>query len=117
MIICKIYTWLLTKVATCFLVVDKLKHYAIRQKQTNLKLIICMGLWTNFVRFNIEKFYGSHEIIAQTNTADSNYQVIIDNPFSDQYNDNYLQPVNLTPNLSDQILLRSIGAQYSNTQT
>lgn len=63
------------------------------------------------IQFNIEKFYGNRELIAQTNAADSNYRLFIDNPFSDQYADINVDPVNVTPSLTNNILLRSIGAQ------
>jgi hypothetical protein len=63
------------------------------------------------IQFNVEKFYGSRELIAQTNVSDSNYRVFIDNPFSEQYAEILPDPVHVTPALSDNILLRSIGAQ------
>ncbi len=66
------------------------------------------------VRFNVEKFYGGNEIIVQTNKADSNYRIFIDNPFSDKYNEPYIEPFHLTPGLSNAILLRTIGAQAQN---
>ena len=65
------------------------------------------------IQFNVEKFYGSRELIAQTNAADSNYRIFIDNPFSEQYND-YACPCSFNPFTSDAILLRSIGAQAQN---
>jgi hypothetical protein len=66
---------------------------------------------SGLIRFNVEKFYGSHEIIAQTNAADSNYRVFIDNPFSDQYSEISVEPLQLNPILTGDILMRSIGAQ------
>ena len=66
------------------------------------------------LKFNVEKFYGSRELIAQTNAADSNYRIFIDNPYSEQYNNWRMPPVSLTPTLSNAILLRSIGAQALN---
>ncbi|HEY5406344.1 MAG TPA: hypothetical protein VIJ92_04615 [Ginsengibacter sp.] len=63
------------------------------------------------IQFNVEKFYGSRQVIAQTNAADSNYRVFIDNPFSEQYADMDVEPVHITPSLTNNILLRSIGAQ------
>lgn len=69
---------------------------------------------SGLLRFNIEKFYGNNEIVAQTNKADSNYRIFLDNPFSDKYNASSIPPVNLTPRLSNEILLRSIGAQSQN---
>ncbi|MEJ7677080.1 MAG: hypothetical protein WKG06_04225 [Segetibacter sp.] len=72
------------------------------------------SLASGLIRFNVEKFYGSNEIIVQTNKADSNYRMSIDNPFSDKYNESSIPPVNLTPDLSNAIVLRSIGAQSKN---
>lgn len=66
------------------------------------------------IQFNVEKFYGSRELIAQTNAADSNYRIFIDNPFSDQYAEIPVDPFDVTPSLADNILLRSIGAQAQN---
>jgi hypothetical protein len=69
---------------------------------------------SGLIRFNVEKFYGSREIIAQTNTTDSNFRVFIDNPFSDQYDESAIQPLHLTTGLANKILLRSTGAQSRN---
>ena len=66
------------------------------------------------LRFNVEKFYGSRELIAQTNFADSNYRIFIDNPFSEQYDETAIASVSLTANLADKILLRSIEPQALN---
>lgn len=66
------------------------------------------------VKFNIEKFYGSREVIVQTNKADSNYNIFIDNPFSEQYNETVVASLNLKPALSNEILLRTIGAEAQN---
>ncbi len=63
------------------------------------------------IQFNVEKFYGNRELIAQTNATDSNYRVFIDNPFSEQYSDINTDAVSVTPSLANNILLRSIGAQ------
>lgn len=66
------------------------------------------------IKFNVEKFYGSHEIIVQPGLKDSNYNISIDNPFSDKYNESRIAPLILNPLLSDNILLRTIGAQVQN---
>lgn len=63
------------------------------------------------IKFNVDKFYGNRELIAQTNLADSNYALFIDNPFSEKYNDLHISSLNLNKNFTDDILLRSIGAQ------
>ncbi len=70
---------------------------------------------SGYIRFNVRKFYGAHEIIAQTNSADSNYRVLIDNPFSGSSPDKEIQLLILEPSLSNKILLRSIGSQAGNT--
>ena len=77
----------------------------------NFKFANSYSTTSGLIRFNIEKFYGSREIIAQTNSADSNYRVFIDNPFSEQYAEGTLDAIKLSPELTDKILLRSIGAQ------
>lgn len=64
--------------------------------------------------FNIEKFYGNRELIVQTSKEDSNYNLIIDNPFSESFTQNFIQPVHLNSSLSNEIMLRSIGAQSQN---
>jgi hypothetical protein len=63
------------------------------------------------IRFNVEKFYGSNQLIVQTNLPDSNYRILIDNPFFEQFSDNYVRPFNFASQLSDKILLRTIAGQ------
>jgi hypothetical protein len=77
----------------------------------NFKFSNSYSTTSGLIRFNVEKFYGSREIIAQTNSADSNYRVFIDNPFSEQYTEGTVDVIKLGPELADKILLRSIGAQ------
>ena len=81
----------------------------------NFKFANSISSGSGYIRFNVEKFYGDHEIIAQTNMADSNYRIFIDNPFSERYSESGIQPFNLKPNLTDDILVRSIGAQAQNS--
>jgi hypothetical protein len=66
------------------------------------------------IKFNVEKFYGRQEIIVQPGIADSNYRIVIDNSFSEKYNENNIRPINIQFNLADEILLRSINAQSDN---
>ncbi len=66
------------------------------------------------IRFNVEKFYGKHEIIVQPGIADSNYRVFIDNPFSDKFDEYKIPPVTIQSSLADEILLRSINGQSDN---
>jgi hypothetical protein len=63
------------------------------------------------IRFNVEKFYGDRQLIVQTNFADSNYRLIIDNPFSEMFSSYTTKPLYLDAKFSNEILLRSIGAQ------
>jgi hypothetical protein len=70
---------------------------------------------SGYMRFNVDKFYGSHELIAQTNVKDSNYHLFIDNPFSENVGDTRVAPAGLQLALADAILLRSIGAQAGNS--
>ena len=67
------------------------------------------------IKFNVQKFYGSHEIIAQAGLADSNYRIVIDNPFSENYPEVKFRSLSLQPSLAGSILLRSIGAQAQNS--
>lgn len=66
------------------------------------------------IRFNVEKFYGNRELIVQTNKEDSNYNLVIDNPFSEVMVGNSISPIHLHPSLTNEIMLRSIGAQAQN---
>lgn len=81
----------------------------------NFKFSNSVSSASGYLRFNVEKFYGSHEIIAETNIADSNYRIFIDNPFSEKYAESGIQPFILTPTLTNNILVRSIGAQAQNS--
>ena len=69
---------------------------------------------TGIFHFNVKKFYGNRELIVQTNKEDSNYNLIIANPFSESFTQNYIQPVHLNSSLSNEIIVRSIGAQSQN---
>jgi hypothetical protein len=70
---------------------------------------------SGYIKFNVQKFYGSHEIIAQAGLADSNYRIVIDNPFSEIYSQAKIQPLSLQTSQAGSILLRSIGAQAENS--
>jgi hypothetical protein len=61
--------------------------------------------------FNVDKFFGNSELIVQANKEDSNYNLIIDNPFSETFIENFIKPIHLNASLSNEITLRSIGAQ------
>lgn len=64
--------------------------------------------------FNVQKFYGNRETVIQTNVADSNYRVVMNNPFSEKFNESHLLPIQLSLLLSSSIMQRSIGAQSIN---
>ncbi len=66
------------------------------------------------VKFNVGKFYGSHELISQAEIADSNYRVSIDNPFSDKFSPFGIEPINLIRSYKAEIIKRSIGVQSDN---
>jgi hypothetical protein len=65
--------------------------------------------------FNVRKFYGSNEFIAQTNNIeDSNYRVDIMSPFSDKFSIHAFPPLTLNEKWKDQMRARSIYAQADN---
>lgn len=65
--------------------------------------------------FNLGKFYGSNELIAQTNNVqDSNYRVDIANPFFGKLSYPAFSPLTLSQKLSSQLLHRSINTQAEN---
>lgn len=77
----------------------------------NFKFANTTSSINGLIRFNVEKFYGSRELITQTNAADSNYRIFIDNSFSEQFGESTFGSSNLNPSLTNEILLRSFGAQ------
>ncbi|MCW3105555.1 MAG: hypothetical protein JWQ09_61 [Segetibacter sp.] len=65
--------------------------------------------------FNVRKFYGSNEFIAQTNNLeDSNYRVDLTNPFSDKFSNHTFPPFTLTQKWKEQLRNRNINAQVEN---
>ncbi len=65
--------------------------------------------------FNIKKFYGNNEIIAQTNNrADSNYRFDFVNPFADRFSNNNFPPLILSQQWKDQLESRNINSQVEN---
>ena len=66
------------------------------------------------VEFEMKDFYGNQELIIQTNPADSQYKVEINNPFSEDYTKDppppYLMPQGLSAALAD----RNIATQVLN---
>ena len=68
------------------------------------------------VQFNVKNFYGSNDIIVQTNSfSDSVYRIDISNPFAEKYADRILPPVSLTEKSSSAITAHSIQSQVANT--
>ncbi len=67
------------------------------------------------VKFELKDFYGSQEIIVQTNpTEDSMYRVDIDNPFLERYTDGLLSPFTLSPNYTALLTDKNLTAQVVN---
>ncbi|MEO8766302.1 MAG: hypothetical protein ABI416_18525 [Ginsengibacter sp.] len=81
----------------------------------NFKFSPTVSTVSGYIRFNVEKFYGSHELIVRASPADSNYRIFIDKPFFENYPEKKFQPLLLQPALTNEILTRSIGAQAENT--
>ncbi len=80
----------------------------------NFKFSNTVSSSSGIFHFNVDKFYGNRELIVQANKEDSNYNLIIDNPFSEAFKENFINPVDLNPSLTNEIMLRSIGAQARN---
>jgi len=67
------------------------------------------------VKFELKDFYGSQEIIVQTNPQeDSQYRVDISNPFAETYTDVPLDPFTMPRNDSVDLLDRSVATQVLN---
>ncbi len=67
------------------------------------------------ISFDIKNFYGSNEIIVQTNPlTDSTYRIDITNPFSDQPATSVFPGFDIAETNADRLLTRSLGAQVQN---
>lgn len=65
--------------------------------------------------FDIKNFYGSNEIVIQTdNQKDSNYRIDILNPFSEKFSQLPIPPFNLSEELREDLVTRSVGMQVQN---
>ncbi len=70
---------------------------------------------TGTVKFETKNIYGTHEIIAQTNSRDDSLaRVDIANPFFEKYSDIKLQPFKVAENLRHMIEDQSISMQVQN---
>jgi hypothetical protein len=69
---------------------------------------------TGRLLFNTKEFYGSGEIVLQTNTQDSLYNISIANPFSEQFNTNKLPTFDLSRKLQSSLTNNSISMQVQN---
>jgi hypothetical protein len=70
---------------------------------------------TGRVLFNTHDFYGSSEVIVQTNTqTDSTYRVDIKSPFSDQYSATGVAPYTLSATMESALTESSIDMQVQN---
>jgi hypothetical protein len=67
------------------------------------------------VHYIVQNFYGPRKLIAHTNykTADSVYQIKINNPFSTDFATHESKPLSLSPLLEKQLLSRSISMQVT----
>ncbi len=67
------------------------------------------------IRFNVNDFYSSNEIILQTaNAADSAIKINITNPFSEKFSTLPFAPFSLTEKWKEALLYRSINTQADN---
>jgi hypothetical protein len=66
--------------------------------------------------FDIKNFYGSNEIVlqAENNQRDSNYRIDILNPFSEKFSAIPVPSFDLSPELREDLVTRSIGMQVQN---
>jgi hypothetical protein len=69
------------------------------------------------LRFELKDFYGSQELIVQTNPGDSGYKVDIRNPFSEEYSARpvvpYILPQRYTPMLTDRSTATQVLNRYA----
>ena len=81
----------------------RLQFYANRSK-SNGELI-----------FELKEFYGSNEIVVQNDyTKDSVYTIELDNPFSNDYLDIELPPLDISEDVEDWIITQSQNMQVNN---
>jgi len=66
------------------------------------------------VQFEMKDLYGSQELILQTNPADSQYRLEINNPFSEEYAKDPLGPYVMPQGLSQSLADRNIATQVLN---
>ncbi|MCW3113430.1 MAG: hypothetical protein JWR18_1826 [Segetibacter sp.] len=65
--------------------------------------------------FNVRKFYGSNELIAQTNyMEDSNYRIDLMSPFSDKFSNHPPSQLALASKWKEQLQNRNLNAQVEN---
>jgi hypothetical protein len=66
------------------------------------------------VQFEMKDFYGSQELIIQTSPADSQFKVEMNNPFSEEYPKEPIEPYAIPQGLSTVLTDRNISAQVLN---
>ncbi|HXB06484.1 MAG TPA: hypothetical protein VNW04_05195, partial [Puia sp.] len=66
------------------------------------------------LKFELKDFYGSQELIVQTNPADSQFKVEIGNPFSDEYSNAPFAPFTLPQGSASLLTDRSVSTQVLN---
>ena len=67
------------------------------------------------VRYQLDKFYGTHDVVLQTATPDSTYRLAIDNPYTETPATTRFPFFDLNANLTDQITTRSLSMQVQNS--
>lgn len=67
------------------------------------------------MKFNLNRLYGNNEIITQTDNKKNNYQIDIDNPFSNAFSTKKVDAFKLSSNFKDDLLQRHIGMQVQHT--
>jgi hypothetical protein len=90
---------------TAYLTVTGLQHHLyISKSDTGGRLI-----------FNTRNFFGPREIVAQTNwLQDSTYRINISNPYSEEYDQAKLSPLNLNAGISDLLTRLNVDIQVQN---
>ncbi|MBS1533428.1 MAG: hypothetical protein JSU01_24225 [Bacteroidetes bacterium] len=79
------------------------------------KLYVAQSDSTGRVLFNVQNFYGPHELVAQANgTVDSIYRIDIQTPFAEAVAGGRLAPLDLNPDARKMLLENSVNMQVQN---
>jgi hypothetical protein len=75
----------------------------------------CLSNSKGQLQFDIKNFYGSNEIILQTDyTRDSSHRLDILSPFAEKYSAIPISSFNISENVQDELLSHSVGTQVQN---